>query len=760
MKNFFIILAMKILNLILKICHKNGGNFLGKIAYDWNPEIFKYFKVNCPVIAVSATNGKTMTNNCIGYTLKAAGNKVVSNVEGNNMETGILSTILKNCTLTGKIKADYLVFEVDESYIPVVFKDFRLDTLVILNFFRDQLDRNGEVESLILRINDFLKTYNGNLILNNDDPNVARLGQANPNNENVYYFSVDKYKFATEKIKEAGEGKFCPFCKTRLEYEYYQYSHVGKFKCPNCNFGDNEIYKLATNVDLKNRCFDIDENTYKINGNSIYLIYNYTAVYSVCSLYGISNDVVKKAFSTFTLNNGRLEEIKINGVPTIINLAKNPTGSNVSLRILNEDDSEKELLFVLNDNIADGFDVSWIWDINFNNLNNVSRIITSGTRAYDIAIRIKTSGFPAEKIEPYLNLEDAVNAFYKTDVKKYVIANYTSLQPTRHELKKFDDINKNNNATDVGTSDISKKEEIKANVENTEMDTKESLQNIDNTDNSENQDNKEKSIKILYLYPDMLELYGDYGNIQVLKYRIESRGYKAIIDRYSIGNAAPNFNDYDIVFAGGGADNEQSILAEDLVKYKDNIKNAVNNGVFFLLICGAYQLFGKYYKGVEGNIIPGLEIFDYYTVANPDRKKRCIGNIVIDATLDANINIKKSANSNEDSSDNIDNLNLKTKVIGFENHGGQTFDISNSFGNVLFGNGNKFGDSEEGFFENNVIATYLHGPLLSKNPELCDYIIKYCLDRKYNENIELEPLNDKFENLCRKQLLNRFLEKN
>ena len=726
MKNFFIILAMKILNLILKICHKNGGNFLGKIAFDLNPEIFKYFKVNCPVIAVSATNGKTMTNNCIGYTLKMAGNKVVSNVEGNNMETGILSTLLKNCTLTGKIKADYLVFEVDESYIPVVFKDFRLDTLVILNFFRDQLDRNGEVESLILRINEFLKTYNGNLILNNDDPNVARLGHANPNNSNVYYFSVDKYKFATEQIKEAGEGKFCPFCKTRLEYEYYQYSHVGKFKCPNCNFGDNEIYKLATNVDLKNRCFDIDGNTYKINGNSIYLIYNYTAVYSVCSLYDISNDIVKKSFSTFALNNGRLEEIKIHGVPTIINLAKNPTGSNVSLRILNEDDSKKELLFVLNDKIADGFDVSWIWDINFNNLNNVSRIITSGTRAYDIAIRIKTSGFPAEKIEAYLNLEDAIKAFYKTDVKKYVIANYTSLQPTRHELKKFNEMSKNNNVTDVETSDISK-------VENTELDTKENVQNVDNLDILQAQNNGEKSIKILYLYPDMLELYGDYGNIQVLKYRIESRGYKAIIDRYSIGDAAPNFNDYDIVFAGGGADNEQSILAEDLVKYKDNIKDAVNNGVFFLLICGAYQLFGKYYKGVEGNIIPGLEVFDYYTVANPDRKKRCIGNIVIETKMG--------------------------NVIGFENHGGQTFDISNSFGNVLFGNGNKFGDSEEGFFENNVIATYLHGPLLSKNPELCDYIIKYCLDRKYNENIELEPLNDKFENSCREQLLNRFLEK-
>ena len=431
------------------------------------------------------------------------------------------------------------------------------------------------------------------------------------------------------------------------------------------------------------------------------------------------------------MNNGRLEEIKIHGVPTIINLAKNPTGSNVSLRILNEDDSKKELLFVLNDNIADGFDVSWIWDINFNNLNNVSRIITSGTRAYDIAIRIKTSGFPAEKIEPYLNLEDAVNAFYKTDVKKYVIANYTSLQPTRHELKKFDDACKNcneNKTNDITSTDL--------------PDTNKIQQNNETNPDCPN------CLKILYLYPDMLELYGDYGNIQVLKYRIESRGYKSIIDRYSIGDAAPNFNDYDIVFAGGGADNEQSILAEDLVKYKDNIKEAVNNGVFFLLICGAYQLFGKYYKGVEGNIIPGLEVFDYYTVANPDRKKRCIGNIVIEANL-------KNSNNDTDSSDS----NIKTKVIGFENHGGQTFDISNSFGNVLFGNGNKFGDSEEGFFENNVIATYLHGPLLSKNPELCDFIIKYCLNRKYNENIELVPLNDEFENLCREQLLNRFLGK-
>lgn len=246
-----------------------------------------------------------------------------------------------------------------------------------------------------------------------------------------------------------------------------------------------------------------------------------------------------------------------------------------------------------------------------------------------------------------------------------------------------------------------------------------------------------KEIKILYLYPDILELYGDFGNIQVLKYRIEKRGYKAIIDQYSIGDESPDFSSYDLVFAGGGADNEQSILSEDLIKYKENIKKAVDSGVFFLLICGAYQLFGKYYKGVEGNIIPGLEIFDYYTEAINDRKKRCIGNIVLEVTLD----------------------DKKTKVIGFENHGGQTYDISTPFGNVLFGNGNKFQDTHEGFFRKNVIATYLHGPLLSKNPELCDYIIKHCLERKYNEDIILQDLDDSFETLCREQLLNTFLNK-
>ena len=434
MYNLFVILFAKVLNffanILCKILHKDNGNMLGKIVKKLSPDILKSIKIDCPVIAVTATNGKTTTNNAIRYMLEQNGKKVVSNREGNNMETGIITTLIKSCTLTGKIKADFVTFEVDESYVPIVFKKIPLNTLVVLNFFRDQLDRNGEVESLILKINEFLKTYDGNLVLNNDDPNVARLGRANENNKNVYYFSVEKYKYASKEEVEVGEGKFCPFDKTRLEYEYYQYSHIGKFKCPKCGYGEENLYTKIENVDLDAKTFIERGISYEFLANNIYTIYNYAAVVSVAKLYDLD---AKEAIKTFKLDNGRAENVKINGCETIINLAKNPTGANVSLRTLNEDKEEKELLFVLNDNSADGKDVSWIWDINFN-VQNVTRIVTAGTRAYDMAIRIKTSGFDENKIEPYLDLKKAVQALYKTNTKKYVIANYTALQPTRREI--------------------------------------------------------------------------------------------------------------------------------------------------------------------------------------------------------------------------------------------------------------------------------------------------------------------------------------
>ena len=438
MKKFFIVLITKIICFFMKILGKNGGNLPGKLAYKLDKNIFKYFKINGEVIAVTGTNGKTMTNNLIGQILKNSGKTIITNAEGNNMETGILSVLIKNCSLMGKIKADYLVFETDESYVPVLYSMIPLDCLVVLNFFRDQLDRSGEVETIILKIEKFLENYKNKLILNADDPNVSRLGKVNKKNRNIYYYRVNKYKYATEELIEAGEGKFCPFCDTRLQYEYYQYAHIGKFKCPKCYFGNNQLNLIVSEVDLEKQEFRIDEKIYKTKFNNIYAIYNIAAAVLATKTFQISEKSIIETVKNFELNNGRLEKINVNNCESTINLAKNPTGANVSLRLLKEDNDRKDLLFVLNDNVADGRDVSWIWDVNFeNSLDKVDRIITAGTRPYDIAIRIKVSGYPANQIIPCLTLEEAVEKLYETKGKKYIIANYTSVQPTRHAIIKY-----------------------------------------------------------------------------------------------------------------------------------------------------------------------------------------------------------------------------------------------------------------------------------------------------------------------------------
>lgn len=431
MKKFLIIIMTKIITVILKILGKNAGNLPGNLALKWDKNIFEYFKIQGKIIAVTGTNGKTMTNNCIAQIFKNSGKKIVSNLQGNNMETGILSAFIKNSTITGKIKADYIILETDESYVPVIYKKIPLDCLIVLNFFRDQLDRNGEMETLILKIQKFLETYEGNLILNADDPNVSRLEKANTNNKNVYFYSIEKCEESTEKLSEAAEGTYCPFCRAKLEYEYYQYAHVGKFECPKCHYGKNEIYQLLTQIDIENGKFAIENTEYKTKYDSLYAFYDLAAATAVCRLYKIPEESVINTIQEFALNNGRLEKLEINNCKTVINLAKNPTGVNVSMRFLQKDQDAKELLFVLNDNIADGKDVSWIWDINFESLNNVERIITAGKRPYDIAIRIKTAGYPIEKIIPCENLKEAVNKLYETNNTKYIIANYTAIQNVR-----------------------------------------------------------------------------------------------------------------------------------------------------------------------------------------------------------------------------------------------------------------------------------------------------------------------------------------
>lgn len=238
------------------------------------------------------------------------------------------------------------------------------------------------------------------------------------------------------------------------------------------------------------------------------------------------------------------------------------------------------------------------------------------------------------------------------------------------------------------------------------------------------------------MYPNMLDLYGDSGNMEIIAYRLRMRGYACIKDSYTIGDGEKtDFSSYDLIYLGGGADFEQQLLADDLLSCRDKIKAAYDNGTFMLMICGGYQLMGQYYKDSNGEKIPGLGLFDYYTVASTNKRERCIGNIVIESEIGGE----------------------SYKIIGFENHGGMTDNVSTPFGKVLFGNGNKFGSDTEGYREKNVICTYLHGPLLAKNPKLADHIIGYCLSRQAGEAVSLKALNDELEEKCREVMLGRLL---
>ena len=243
------------------------------------------------------------------------------------------------------------------------------------------------------------------------------------------------------------------------------------------------------------------------------------------------------------------------------------------------------------------------------------------------------------------------------------------------------------------------------------------------------------TLKLLHMYSNMLDLYGDNGNVEILKYRCRLRGIELEVAQHFIGDKDTDFENQDIIYFGGGADVEQQLLVNDLPSYRENIKSAYKNGVFLFMICGGYQLMGQYYKDSNDKKIEGLGLFDYYTIASTNKRCRCIGNVILESNL------------------NGENY----RVIGFENHGGQTKGVKTPFGKVLYGNGNEFKSEADGYMEKNVIATYLHGPLLSKNPKVADYIISYTMSRKTGSVFVPQPVNDKFEEECRKQLFERIL---
>ena len=242
------------------------------------------------------------------------------------------------------------------------------------------------------------------------------------------------------------------------------------------------------------------------------------------------------------------------------------------------------------------------------------------------------------------------------------------------------------------------------------------------------------SLDVCWMYHDIMDLYGDKGNIMVLKKRCLDRNIEFHLDTCGIGEQK-DLSQYDLIFLGGGADKEQISLIPDLLSRRENIKKAMDEHTFVLLICGGYQLFGQYYIAADGSKIEGLKFYDYYTDTGKEGK-RCIGNIILEADLDG----------------------LKTKIIGFENHGGQTENVKSPLGKVLKGYGNSFDAGYEGFYDGKILGTYLHGPLLPKNPQVADFVITKAIQKRnpdFSFN-DLQPLEDLFEEKARKALLDRF----
>lgn len=410
-----------------------GGSLPGNIALKLCPNFLSRVSYPNTVIMVTGTNGKTTTNNMIYEVLSKKYNHVIANRRGDNLKAGIATLVLANTGFDLKVKADAMVIEIDELNVPKVIDEVKVTHFIVNNFFRDQLDRAGEMETIVSKIEKAIFNYQGMLILNGDDPNVARLGYLR---ENTYYFGVGKNETSLIISHEASEGKFCFKCNEPLQYEYYQYSHIGRFHCPNCDFANYELSFQAHDINLQESSFTVNEHLFHAPQDAIFSIYNCMAVITIATYLNISFDLVEQVLAHFELNDGRMETFNI-GRDCLLNLVKNPTGANETMKYIERDHANKDILIVLNDNDQDGKDVSWIWDANFDLImqDDVEHIICSGLRAYDMALRLKYTNYKGEIIVNE-NMDEAVKCLKEFQSHAYVIATYTALQTIRAVLRR------------------------------------------------------------------------------------------------------------------------------------------------------------------------------------------------------------------------------------------------------------------------------------------------------------------------------------
>lgn len=429
----------RILSRLLRGLGRKATTLPGVVALRLDPRFFSSVgrRFRGRVVLITGTNGKTTTNNLLSEWLGRDGWSVISNRLGANLAQGLASAVVEQLSFRLRPK-EAAVFEVDEATVAKVVEELKPKVVVVTNFFRDQMDRYGELDRVVELVAEGLKKLpeDGICVVNGDDP-LAH--SAVPENCAVRFFGVDDPSRLQPSCREVRDGKFCRFCGHALAYEGFFYGQIGVWWCPGCNRSRPRPSIAARRLTEAGEGLDFEVEGWKarLDSPGLYNVYNVLAAYGAAEALGVSREVLGPALRRIRTGLGRVERFTVGGRPLTLALVKNPAGFNEQLKVLRSTPGVSDVVLVLNDLYADGTDVSWIWDVEMEQLAGVpfERIWCAGTRAEDMAVRVRYAEWSGE-LRVIREPRDAV-AFAAAEKggatagRIFVLTTYTSLYPLR-----------------------------------------------------------------------------------------------------------------------------------------------------------------------------------------------------------------------------------------------------------------------------------------------------------------------------------------
>lgn len=434
MKTLIGITAGKTAQTLLKSMGR-GSTYPGKLALQFDKNILDTLAKDYEIVVVTGTNGKTLTTALTVGILKEAYGQVLTNPSGANMITGIVSSFLT--AKKSKSGKKIAVLEIDEASLPRITQYIKPSLFVFTNIFRDQMDRYGEIYTTYQLIIDGAKNApEATILANGDSPLFASKELVNP----VKYYGFNTEDHEPQLAHYNTEGILCPKCQAILQYRLNTYANLGHYICLNCDFKRPELdYQLTALTKTTNvsSAFVIDGQEYSINVGGLYNIYNALAAVSVAEFFGLSPEQIKAGFEKSRAVFGRQETFSIGDKSCTLVLIKNPVGASQALEMIKLADYPFSLSVLLNANYADGIDTSWIWDANFELIQemDITEINAGGVRHSEIARRLRVSGYDSSKISEKESLEEVMQAIEKQESKHaYILATYTAMLAFRELL--------------------------------------------------------------------------------------------------------------------------------------------------------------------------------------------------------------------------------------------------------------------------------------------------------------------------------------